>query len=388
MTIPSVLLVALCVCAASVYGQAAAPPAGVGIAIATGANGELIIAGVKPDGPAARAGIVAGDVLVAVENQPVAQIGIAGIPGVVSGAAGTSVNLTIATPGQPARQVRVQREAGIAVRPPDPNAPADAPQPGGSQPNAAAPNPFDPNLGAQAPPQPAAPQPATPPPAGARTLKLRPFVIRDPAVNNVVACAPLVPEGWQAKGDVVWFPEHAILANLRLEITDPQTAAGVRWLPAQHFVFMQNPPGQVAIGGNYQGRLWVPPPRDAAEVVQTFFANDLPELRGLQPTARQEFPVQSQRLLRQMLGNGPRGQETASVQRLRYRVEQGGRGWDEDVYLSVGFSPNPAIGAIKWFVTGASVARAPAGEIDRMPVLSVVRGSAEMTPIGRRGCGS
>lgn len=386
MTVQSVLLAAICFCAAFAYGQAApaGDRAGIGIAIAPGPNGEVVIAGVKPDGPAARAGVRAGDLVVSVENRPVAQIGFENVPNVVSGPAGSSVHLVVTTPGQPPRPLTIRREAGIAVgqgNAPQPNVPApNAPQPQPSVPQPAAPsNPFDVNVGASAP-TPAAPTVQPQQPGGCRVLKLRPVVIRDPAVNNVVACAPLVPDGWQARGEVVWLPEHAVLANLKLEITDPATGAGVRWLPTQRFIFMPNPPFPVPAYGNYQGKLWAPPPRDPAELVATFYANELPELRGLRPVAREDFQRESARVLQLMTGGQPRPGQTALSVRLRYRVEQGDRPWDEDVFLTMGVSPMQGIDAVSWFVSSAQVVRAPAGEIDRQPALAVVRGSCEMTP--------
>ena len=47
--------------------------------------------------------------------------------------------------------------------------------------------------------------------------------VHDPGINNIEAVNFLIPSGWKAEGEIKWFPEYSILANLLVTVSDPQT---------------------------------------------------------------------------------------------------------------------------------------------------------------------
>lgn len=95
---------------------------GVGLTVSQ-ADGAVRVTYVMPGGPAARAGLVAGDTLVAVDAVPTGELGIAGVVARLRGPAGTTVALTVAQEGRggPPGQFLVTREvlagAGVMVEP-------------------------------------------------------------------------------------------------------------------------------------------------------------------------------------------------------------------------------------------------------------------------------
>ncbi len=79
--------------------QLAGEYAGVGIEIEE-RNGRIVVRDVFEGSPAQRAGIEAGDVLIAVDGRPVQQLGLAGVVEQVRGQEGTPVTLTLERPSQ------------------------------------------------------------------------------------------------------------------------------------------------------------------------------------------------------------------------------------------------------------------------------------------------
>jgi carboxyl-terminal processing protease len=63
-------------------------------------NQEVVIVETLPDGPAQEAGIMAGDVLVAVDGQPITNLDLDGIADLILGQAGTSVTLLVDRDGR------------------------------------------------------------------------------------------------------------------------------------------------------------------------------------------------------------------------------------------------------------------------------------------------
>lgn len=102
---------------------------------------------------------------------------------------------------------------------------------------------------------------------GARPpVRFTPQTIVDPSAGGVPAIAFLLPDGWQAQGGVQWLPEWSRVAHLATTIFDPSTGLTIDWLPVQDFIWFQPPGGLSApIGGNYQGKAFVPQAQVAAE---------------------------------------------------------------------------------------------------------------------------
>ncbi|MEA2562388.1 MAG: hypothetical protein QOH06_3892 [Acidobacteriota bacterium] len=196
--------------------------------------------------------------------------------------------------------------------------------------------------------------------------------ISDPAVENIVGASLLVPEGWTLGGGFHWMPDFALQANLLIQVSDPGTGASVFTLPFQQFVWTTQST-LLPIGSNYLGSVLLPPPRDAVEFVRMFYLpGPLQHLGGARIVQGEDLPKLAADLTR-TLG----GQRTARVTRLRHVYEWGGRSWEEDVYITLAYSPPGDL--MKWWGYGHAM-RAPAGELDRMlPVLAVPMRSLRFT---------
>jgi hypothetical protein len=203
-----------------------------------------------------------------------------------------------------------------------------------------------------------------------------PQVIRDPAAENVDALVFLLPDGWQAQGDVLWLPEWERLTFLRTTISDPFSGVTIDWLPIQDFIWFEPPAGLSApIGGNYQGKAYVPPIADPAQFVADFWMPSmLPHLRNATLVSVNQVPAVAVEFARQFGGAAE-----AFAYTLRYRYDQDGLTWDEDVSFALLYSSGNGI--TSWYVNFAYTVRAPAGELDRNAgVISTVVASRTVTP--------
>lgn len=94
--------------------------AGVGLTVRQ-ADGAVRVAYVPPGGPAARAGIAAGDTVDSVDGTPAPELGIAGVVARLRGTVGTPVTVEVRPPGGAPRRVVLVREqltgAEVTVEP-------------------------------------------------------------------------------------------------------------------------------------------------------------------------------------------------------------------------------------------------------------------------------
>jgi carboxyl-terminal processing protease len=92
-----------------VYSQIEGNFVGLGVELKP-QNGALLIVRVIPNSPAQESGIVAGDLIVAVDGAPTRSFSSDKAANLLQGAAGTSVGLTLVTPGREPRSVTVRRQ--------------------------------------------------------------------------------------------------------------------------------------------------------------------------------------------------------------------------------------------------------------------------------------
>ena len=200
-------------------------------------------------------------------------------------------------------------------------------------------------------------------------------VITDPAAGNIAAMSFLAPDGWQYAGSIQWMPEWRRVAFLQTRVSDPASGVTVEWLPIQDFIWFPAPVGlEAPIGGNYQGKMYVPPATDPAKFVTDFWMpGALAHLQGAQLVNVTQVPR-----IAEEFKTGFGGPADAAAYRLRYEYQQNGQPWEEDVSFALLFSGTAEL--TSWFVNFAYTVRAPKGELDQNAgVTSTVISSRDTT---------
>jgi hypothetical protein len=219
-------------------------------------------------------------------------------------------------------------------------------------------------------------QPNGPIGGSGQLLRFTPQVVFDPAAGNIAAMTYLLPDGWQTRAGVQWLPEWVRGSFLQTSVFDPSTGIGIDFLPIQNFIWFQAPAGlEAPIGGNYQGKAYVPPITDPVQFVSQFWMpGALSHLQNARLANVAEVPAIAEEYVRQFGGTAE-----AHAYRLRYEYQQDGVSWEQDVSFALLFSPTPTI--TSWFVDFAYTVRAPRGELDRNAgIISTVVASRVTTP--------
>ncbi len=215
-------------------------------------------------------------------------------------------------------------------------------------------------------------RPALANPASGDVVKFRRLSVKDPGADNMEAVSLLIPAGWKAEGGIQWFPNHLVLANLLIKITDPRTGAAIEFLPSQHFGWSLHPAMARPQGSVYLGVVQWPPIQDPAEFVRTMYLPDaLRRLQGARALGTEDFPKVAAELSRY------HGSE-ARYARVRYEYQDGGKAWEEDVYVTLVHSP----GQTGSFWSGSAHSfRAPRGQLGRLtPVMNTSVSTLRRSP--------
>ena len=223
------------------------------------------------------------------------------------------------------------------------------------------PIPADPGKGAQAP---------------SHTVRFFREAIRDPQAGNQEAIVFLLPEGWQYQGSIQWLPQFERVAFPQTRMSDPRTGITIDYLPIQDFIWFQAPAGLSApLGGNYQGKVYLPPITDPAQFVAQFWApSTLPELQSAQLINVSQVPA-----IAADFKAGFGGAADAAAYRLRYAYQQNGQAWEEDVSFALLFSGSADLQ--RWYVNFAYTERAPQGQLDaNAGIISTIIASRTSTP--------
>ena len=205
-------------------------------------------------------------------------------------------------------------------------------------------------------------------------LKFTRLSIKDPQMNNMEAISYLIPEGWQAKGGIVWFPDHIILANLLMTITDPATGAQIEFLPMQHFTWVDQPVMPMTPGQNYMGKIVSRPPGDVPEFIRAFNAPQaMAQLQHAKQTGIEEL-----RKVAEQVSAAWGGQARVMSSKVRYEYERSGKAWEEDVFVTL--VVNSQQGMTIWSVNSAYSFRAPKGELDKVaPKMATIVSTGRIT---------
>lgn len=210
---------------------------------------------------------------------------------------------------------------------------------------------------------------------GASVVKFNRISVHDDQMNNMEAFSVLVPEGWNEEAGVNWEPTLLELACLQLKVTDPQSGAELQFLPPQKYVYMPNPVMPLQEGANYMGSIVGAPITDLDQYVRTAYAPQvLPELQDASVTSRQELSNFAA-AVQQAYGDPSQ----VKSEKIRYQCTRDGQPWEEDVYLTLVYTPTESV--TLWEVYSASVFRAPKGQLDTVtPLLTSVSQSTRLNP--------
>lgn len=207
-------------------------------------------------------------------------------------------------------------------------------------------------------------------------IRFYPQAIVDPAAENSVAFTFLVPDGWSYDGGVEWIPAWSRAAFLRTRVSDPGTGTTVDFLPIQDFIWFPAPGGVSApVGGNYQGKMYVPPVTDPVQFVHDFWMpGPLAHLQNATLVSVTNVPQ-----IADEFKTGFGGPADAGAWRLRYAFDQDGQPWEEDVSLALLWSGTADL--TSWYVNFAWTVRAPRGVLDQVAgITSTIIASRQTTP--------
>lgn len=370
-----VAVVCACVVVVSVtaVAQQGGAIGGAGFGLAPTADGRVVVNRVAPDGPAEQAGIRVGDALLAVGGTPVSQMNGTQLVDAIRGPVGTQVEIVYARDGGDPTTVTITR-ATLGAAPPAGQQPPPIPQQDDRPRNPLA-KPANPlakpiNGGANEPP-------AIPAPVANAQMTFSQQSFRDPAAQNCVAVTYLLPKGWQSQGAIEWQHTSAVLAQIQLKMSDPQTGTTITFLPLQKFAWTDQLQGLMTVGQNWMGNYTLPPIGDAAEFVQKTWATTdvLANLRGQQPVGGEQFPQIAREAIKNDQG------WTSQAVRLRYNVNgPDGGPWEQDVYFTLAYGPQTN-GIAFWNVQRAFTTTAPRGVLDRQaPVIKATIANVSATP--------
>ena len=199
----------------------------------------------------------------------------------------------------------------------------------------------------------------------ASAMRFTRLSVKDPGMNNIEAASFLIPAGWKVDGGVQWFPNHSILANLLMRVTDPQTRAEIEFLPIQNFTWLTQMVVPMPPGTNYLGNILWQPITDVPQFIQAFYVpQPLQRLRGARLVVKEDLPA-----VAAAVAGSLDGMSSVKSARVRYEYQVDGQPWEEVVYCTLTFM-NWQMGTI-WSVHSAYSFRAPKGQLDRlMPVMS------------------
>jgi hypothetical protein len=372
MSLHSFILAGIaCVLVIAMHATAQPQPevGGAAFGLEATVDGRIVVNRVAPGGPAERAGIRVGDVLLAVGGQSVRELTGTQLVDAIRGPVGSEVELVYSRDGGDPTAVTITR-AALGAPPPAGHGPPPIPPRGQDGPRNPLAKPGNPLAKPNA-------APPVPPVAGeAMTFTQQSF--RDPAAQNCVAVTYLVPKGWQAQGAIEWWHTYQVLAQIQLKMTDPQTGTAIEFLPLQKFAWSDQLQGLIQVGQNWLGSYTMPPVGDPVEFVQRTWATTgvLGHLRGLQPVAKEQYPQLALEAVKNDQG------WTAQAVRLRYEFDNGqGKPWEQDVYFTLAYAPANNGGVAFWNVQRAYTASAPRGLLDgQAAVIKATVANVSATP--------
>ena len=313
----------------------------IGIQISADANGRIHVASVAPGGPAARAGIEAGDVIMEIDGDAVEGRAPEEVAKKIGGAAGTDVALLVWHATKRTTEKLVVKRSGTPAPAPEskPATPPEWVHPAGSVAGGA-------SL-----------------PAGA--VRFQRFSIVDELAHGE-AYRMLVPAGWKSEGKILWDIERkASPASLSVRSRNPDAPEAFEFFPPPMFTWSPMLE-QMGMRGRYLGcEIARPVDGPIAALRQVVLPRFRPALRDSQVVASEELPKLAQAAA--PLYSQPGVQGVVRAGRLRIQYMEGGVAVQEELgCIFVSFEgPTGAI----WGLDQITSFKAKKDELDaRMPM--------------------
>lgn len=194
--------------------------------------------------------------------------------------------------------------------------------------------------------------------ASAGMIRLRPFSIRDPQLNNMEALRLLVPVGWRVEGGIVWRHDRAILATAVLRIFNPNGSEELNFLPIEQFA-QGNPGYGFGIGSNYLGSELQPAMEPQTFISRIVMPRYRRQIGAATPVGGEELPAVAQAAQTRGMPSQMR------AGRFRYSYAVAGRPMEEDVYCVLSYTSAPAVNMVYWSAERLYSIRAERGQLDQ-----------------------
>lgn len=177
-------------------------------------------------------------------------------------------------------------------------------------------------------------------------IRLRPFSVRDPQLNNMEALRLLVPADWRVEGGILWRHDRAILATAVLRIFNPNGSEELNLLPIEQFA-QSNPGYGFGIGANYLGSELQPAMDPQTFVSRIVMPRYRRQVGSATPIGGGELPAVAQ------AAQTPGMPAQIRAGRFRYSYSLAGRQMEEDIYCVLSYTSAPAVQSV--LVAGAAL---------------------------------
>jgi hypothetical protein len=226
--------------------------------------------------------------------------------------------------------------------------------------------------GSAALPQPPNPSAQTRFSGSAQGIRLQPYVVRDPQINNLEALRFLIPADWRVTGGILWRHDRAILATAVLRVSNPKGSEEFNFLPLEQFA-QSNPGWGFGIGSNYLGSELQPAMDPQTFVSRIVFPRYRREIAGATLVTGSEVPAVAQAAQTPGMGSQVR------AGRFRFSYNTAGRAMEEDVYCVLNYTAVPAAQTTYWSPLQLYSMRAEKGQLDdRRKLMQVIASSVRV----------
>jgi len=202
-----------------------------------------------------------------------------------------------------------------------------------------------------------------------KTMKFQWQTVIDnsPTIGGGPVCKFLIPAGWKFDGGVVWNMGSARPAQLKFEVSDPNSPAAFYEYPGAYFCWGAG----LRPGMNYMGSIVRQPPADQFQALQMVIPAYRPDITDPKIVETENLPKVAQQVF-QALPPGPNGRSMVLAGRMRLEYSLNGQPMQEDFYIVFRQDLNMRTGGESWSLDQIRSIRAPKGQMDLYTTLHKV----------------